>query len=380
MRCWPHRKRNVWFAGDAGTLVRKEGDRWESFDLGVSHKFFLLGGNDDSLWVGAENSLYHFNGECWEAHSETFLESLVDLWVSPSGVAWALDAIQAYTFTGSAWVPVEDTQAPDDLEWGAIGGVAEDPRLYGNYSATKGRVGEQWVWLRNNAGSDAYNSDVGSEISMKWPLDVASHTDGSEPSVLWEGEDLTEGSRASEAYCWVQLGQVLELPAQGGELTWDLGAAGRALWAPESGTVWSVGDQGHVGTNGELLDFAPASFHGFDTFAGGIAVVQRNPGRPCSYTDRLAVIQEPRIERPENPYNLINGVMVALPDGVMAMGLEEVEDDYDDHAYMMSSFSFFDGAWGQKEYFSTFYEVRGAWSDTTGQVWAWARAAAAGMS
>ena len=115
---WGSSPKDVWAAGEAGTLIHYDGTSWSGI-VGVvpGTLFALWGSGPKDIWAAGDGALLRFDGEAWRAAPPLVPGALRSLVGRNSDDVWAVGDKAAQHFDGRGWTPVP---APDQTGFAAV--------------------------------------------------------------------------------------------------------------------------------------------------------------------------------------------------------------------------------------------------------------------
>ena len=104
---WGSGPKDVWAAGERGTLIHFDGVAWSGLvDIVPGGLRALWGSGPNDVWAAGEGELLHFDGEAWTGSFSEPTRGLGALAGRGSANVWAVGGDAAVHFDGKAWSPV----------------------------------------------------------------------------------------------------------------------------------------------------------------------------------------------------------------------------------------------------------------------------------
>lgn len=303
---WASADDDVWAAGQAGTLLHFDGQRWVKQALPTRHTITALWGSArNDVWaVGEKGTILHWNGSAWTSVASPTSGELTALWgLGRNEVRATARDYETWTgavlrWNGTAW-SVET----------ALEGYFDRP------SGIWGRAGNDY-WV---AGNCSYSCDLlhwnGSGLERVTAIDPYDHVRG-----IW-------GASADDAWAW---GWKSLYHWDGTTWTrWPSTPSDeiRAIWGPRPNDLWMSTDVGTFRWDGvawsaspSQIGFAAASFH---SAAGGMPFAVGPWGQVARYDGARWVELGSRIDSLPVTFGDVWG---SAPDDVWVVGTDETSE------------------------------------------------------
>ncbi len=240
--------------GEAGTVLRLEGDRWEALpppsELAVH---CLLDTGEGLFAAGQHGRIFRFDGSAWQLHFDLHLDiTILALWGDGPDCMYAVgDEGLILHFDGLGW-----KRMPSGTQSALYGlwGLRRDRLLaVGDFGLALRYNGQNWAEF--NVGTENFLYDVwGTSLENIYAVGLSgtlAHFDGTRWQVhpIRTRDDLlsVSGTSSANAYAVGTRGQILRLQND----HWIRERSGtdhglRAVCATRTGPIYAVGDRGLI--------------------------------------------------------------------------------------------------------------------------------------
>lgn len=233
---WSDRRDNAWAVGDAGTVLRWDGERWVSIPTGITQNLNAVWGpNGSEVWVvGLQRAdllgtALRWNGSSWFAPPFA-AKSLYGVWGSSSNDVWAVGRESTIIhWNGDSWIaePFPKEESEKVTLYDVWGSNPRDAWAVGDEGRVRHWNGISWDSNQVSGAGDLLEV-WGSDDRNVWAVGTVLLTGGSTPQ------------RASTTLRWDDATKRWNVETNLDEQRLD------AIWGSGSGDVWFAGDRGVI--------------------------------------------------------------------------------------------------------------------------------------
>jgi hypothetical protein len=191
----------LWAAVDHGTVLRRQGDTWERFELapeaGVQvQAWSIWGATPDDVWVGTQwtgdtgGVLHRYQAGAWQSFPSPTTEIMFGMWGSSATDIWAVGwAGTIMHFDGTEWTLAEVPEDATERLEAVYGFAPDDVWVVGSAERILHYDGQSWTTARSSPVSQLHLRSVwGSAPNDIWAVggdtsgdfSIALHYDGVE--------------------------------------------------------------------------------------------------------------------------------------------------------------------------------------------------------
>jgi hypothetical protein len=217
---WGTGSGDIWIAGDAATLLHRDGDGWSQVTLGEliasDVDFEAMTGDADHIWLAAsDGSLLRFENGEWDRAAQG-ADRLSSAWSDETGEVWAVgDRGASVHFGDQTWVTSNEPVTAD--LFGVWGSATNDVWAVGDAGSVLHWDGRTWSPASTPATDGNWTAISGTSSKDVWAVGSRiSHFDGSEWSIA-----LDESPAPLRSACAVASDDAWAVGDRSSVLHWD---------------------------------------------------------------------------------------------------------------------------------------------------------------